>query len=297
MSKHPILLDTDPGIDDAVAMAVLHRLCAGRVALIAATYGNVSLDRTVNNALTMLSLLDWEVPVLRGAAGPDNDQYLPAPHIHGADGLAGLGRDFPRESALEGDFVQLLYRRICELGKVDYIAVGPLTNLALLLKRFPDVRRHIGKAVCMGGGIGLGNVTEWAEFNIHCDPESAAYVLRELDDIALVPLDVTTSVAFSLEQIEAYTKGDSPLRLAMKKMLTAIYENCIRYGEPGATMHDSTAVLYYLYPELFTVRRCGIDVDCGEKFGRTTVNETRKNVTLVLSAESEKLLSIIGGCV
>lgn len=297
MSNRPVIFDTDPGIDDAVAMIVLRRLCPERVAQIVASYGNVALDRTVNNALTMLSLLDWEVPVLRGAAGPDNDQYVPAPHIHGVDGLAGLGRDFPAGSAMEGDFVGILYQRLCEMGRVDYIVVGPLTNLALLLKRFPDAGEHIEQVVCMGGGIGMGNVTEWAEFNIHCDPESAQYVFHKLDNVALVPLNVTTSVSFTPEQIRMYTEEGSPLHTIMRKMLTSIYESCIRFGEPGATMHDSTAVLYYLYPELFSTCKCGIEVDCGEKFGMTAVQEGENNVTLVTSTEPEKLLSIIGDCV
>ena len=297
MSNRPVILDTDPGIDDAVAMAVLRRLCPEQVALIVATYCNVALERTVSNALTMLSLLDWAVPVLRGAKEPTGNGYHPAQHIHGMDGLAGLGRDFPEETALAGDFPQILYGRLCAMGKADYIAIGPLTNLAVLLKRFPDAREHIGRVICMGGGIGMGNVTEWAEFNIHCDPESAAYVLRELEDIVLVPLDVTTSVSFVPEQIDAYTEGDTSFHTFMRKMLTAIYESCIRYGEPGATMHDSTAVLYYLYPELFTVQRCGIDVDCEHRVGMTLINKERKNVTLVRSADSQKLLSIIGGCI
>ena len=204
MQQNPIILDTDPGIDDAVAMLVLRRLCPERIRLIVASYGNVALSHTVNNALTMRSLLNWDVPILRGAAHPASSQAVDASHIHGADGLGGLGLSFPAGTALEGDFLQLLFDKIRSLGTVDYLTIGPLTNLALLLKRFPEVKNHIERVVTMGGGISMGNVTPYAEFNIYCDPQSAGFVLREVPDLSLVPLDTTTQVAFSLAQIERW---------------------------------------------------------------------------------------------
>lgn len=298
---NPIILDTDPGIDDAVAFIVLHHFCPERVKLILASYGNSSIDHTLNNALTMRGLLHWDVPVVRGAENPcdkqGQDRLVDAAHVHGADGLGGLGLSFPEGEAFAGDFLQRVYDTLCALGRADYITLGPLTNLALLLKRFPDARAHIGRVVSMGGAIGLGNVTPEAEFNIHCDPAAAAYVLRELPDVALVPLNVTNSVAFSLEEIDRITRGGGEVAEAMRKILTSNYHACVRYGETGSTMHDSTAVLCYLFPELFTVRRCGIDVDSGGHYGRTSETAERENVTLAVSTDAEKLLRLIGGCV
>ena len=298
MRQNPIILDTDPGIDDAVAMIVLRRLCPERVKLVAASYGNVSLSHTVNNALTMRSLLNWDVPVLKGANRPASGEAPDASHIHGTDGLGGLSLSHPAGKVIEGDFLQILSNQIRAFSPVDYLTIGPLTNLALLLKRFPDIQPHIGRVVSMGGGINMGNVTPYAEFNIHCDPKSAAYVFKTMPDVSLVPLDTTTQVAFSLEQIERYTAGDTPLKKAMRLILTANYHACVGYGEPGSTMHDSTAVLYYLRPELFHVKKCGIDVVCeGEQRGRTLPAADRENITLTTGADTGTLLDIIGSCV
>lgn len=296
--NRPIILDTDPGIDDAVAFAVLHHYRADEVRLIVAGYGNIAKEHTVQNALTMCSLLDWNVPVLPASAGPVKGGYETAAHIHGSDGLGGLFLSENKKAPVStDDWLLYCYKTICAAGCVDYITLGPLTNLAMLLTRFPDVKQHLGKVVTMGGGIGMGNVRPFAEFNIFCDPQSAALVLRETDDLALVPLNTTSAVAFTLPQIEEIGRQDAVLARAMQKILTANYHACVRYGELGSTMHDSTAVLYYLFPELFTVRRCGIDVNCSDEPGRTSITTARNNVTLTKETDAPLLLQKIMACV
>ncbi len=296
--KNPIILDTDPGIDDAVAMIVLHHFCKERVRLIVAGYGNIKAEQTVKNALMMCELLDMDVPVLPGAVVPQSRGYEDAAHIHGADGLGGMALGAVTKKPLAGDdFLKTLYETIKEAGMVDYITLGPLTNLALLLKRYPDVGSHIARVVTMGGGIACGNVTPHAEFNIHCDAESAEEVFASGLPVALVPLDTTNHVAFSMEEIDALANVHTPLASLMQKILAANYENCTRYGEKGSTMHDSTAVLYYLFPEYFQTVPCGITVDCGEKYGKTQVTGSRNNVTLIQSGESEALCRLILSCI
>ena len=296
--KNPIILDTDPGIDDAVAMIVLHHFCKERVRLIVAGYGNIKAEQTVKNALMMCELLDMDVPVLPGAVVPQMRGYEDAAHIHGADGLGGMALGTVTKKPLASDdFLKTLYETIKEAGTVDYITLGPLTNLALLLKRYPDVASHIARVVTMGGGIACGNVTPHAEFNIHCDAESADQVFASGLPVALVPLDTTNHVAFSMEQINALADVHTPLASLMQKILTANYENCTRYGEEGYTMHDSTAVLYYLFPEYFETIQCGITVDCGERYGKTQITDRRNNVTLIQSGESETLCKLILSCI
>lgn len=294
---NPIILDSDPGIDDAVALLVLHHFCPERVRLLVASYGNIALEHTVNNALTMLELMDWQLPVVKGAGSPGCEaaraRFENASHIHGADGLAGLGKQFPAGTAYEGDFLQRIYEEICACGTVDYITIGPLTNLALLLRRFPDVKEHIGQVVTMGGGIGKGNVTPFAEFNIHCDPYSAEIVFQEMPRIVLVPLNTTETVAFSLEEIERIAAAKTPLAETLRQILTSNYRACVSYGEIGSTMHDSTAVLYELFPEYFETKRCGIAIDCGEHYGQTTELTERENVTVTGKADSARLLERI----
>jgi len=310
---NPIILDTDPGIDDAVAMIVLRRFCPERVKLILASYGNISLSHTVQNALTMTGLLHWDVPVVRGAEGPSGAgsssgdgssgagsrvHLEDAAHIHGSDGLGGLGLSAPAgREAFAGDWQQRVYDALVEAGTVDYLTIGPLTNLFLLLSRFPEAREHIGRVVSMGGGIGKGNVTPEAEFNIHCDPGAAAFVFRELPETALVPLNVTNQIAFSLEEIRNIASGGE-LSQVMGRILEQNYHACVRYGEQGSTMHDAAAALYCLFPELFTVERCGIEVDVSEAhFGRTTVTGARRNVNLAVCADAERVKALIAGSV
>lgn len=291
----PLIVDTDPGIDDAVALMVLRHFCPERVRLILTSYGNVSLEHTTNNALTMRDLLGWKIPVIRGADGParPEDRRESAPHIHGEDGLAGLGRVFPKGTAWEGDFLQKVYDSICQADQADYIILGPMTNLALLLERFPQVKPHIRRVIAMGGAIGLGNVTPEAEFNIHCDPFSADRVLREMPDVVLVPLNVTNRAAFSLKDIREMTQGKGPAVRAMEQILTMNYHACIRYGESGSTMHDSTAVLCGLFPELFRLERCGITADYDEHWGRTLRLEERHNVSLAVDGDIPAVLEKI----
>ncbi len=180
---------------------------------------------------------------------------------------------------------------------MDYLTIGPLTNLFLLLSRFPDAKEHIGRVVSMGGGIGKGNVTPEAEFNIHCDPAAAAFVFRELPETALVPLNVTNQIAFSLEEIQNIASGGELSRV-MGRILEQNYHACVRYGEQGSTMHDAAAALYCLFPELFTAERCGIEVDVSEAhFGRTRITEARRNVNLIVSADTERVKALIGGSV
>ena len=302
MANRKIILDCDPGIDDAVAMAVLLKARGEQVKLVFATYGNIPLEKTARNALSLLALLGAaDIPVLRGAEhpGPGNAAYEDASYIHGGDGLGGLqGSDLLKglsaRKALEGYTLRMVYDAVMEEAEgVDYITLGPMTNLSALIARFPDVAERLHRVVAMGGGIGLGNVTEYAEFNFYCDAESARHVLSATPRLILAPIDITTQVAFGPEQIAAIGAAGTPVALAMEAMLTLNYNQCVAYGEPGATMHDSTAVLAYLYPELFEFRACGIRVECGkERYGESTVAEG-SNVRLIVNTDPARLLEII----
>lgn len=288
-----IILDTDPGIDDAVAIILLLKECSERVEAIVTSYGNISIENTTQNALAMLSLLDLDIPVIKGCEKPDNALYADASYIHGVDGLGGLQVESSDKKAIEGDYLKLIYDRIIKAGKVDYIALGPLTNLALLMKRFPDVLLHIDSIVCMGGGINMGNITEFAEFNIHCDAKSAEFVFANAKKLALVTLNTTTNVHFNLEQIALIGERDgihskAGIGRALENILTANYYSCIKHGENGSVMHDSTAVLYYLFPKFFKTKKCGISVACDEHYGETVILNDRDNITLTLSTDVSK---------
>jgi len=228
-----------------------------------------------------MALTGVDTPLVRGAdkPGSSNAAYQDACFIHGDDGMGGLQdsglfEDLMLQEPLEGDALQIIYDSIVEVGSVDYVTLGPLTNLSALIFRFPDVVERLGLVVTMGGGIGMGNVTEFAEFNFFCDAESAARVLSSVKNLIMAPIDITTQVAFSLEQIADIGAVNTPVAQAMEAMLVPYYHQCVAYGGSGATMHDSTAVLAYLYPELFEFKTCGIEIVCeGERYGESLMVE------------------------
>lgn len=305
LSKHKIILDSDPGIDDAVAIAVLLRACKERVKLFLSSYGNTSIENTTRNAESILSLLDVDIPIVRGSQkpAPGNGTYEDASYIHGNDGIGGLQssdifKNLTIKKALDGDYLKIVYEAITEEETVDYIALGPLTNLSELIKRFPDVAERISHVVIMGGSIGFGNITEFAEFNFYCDAESASSVLSTLSNITLTPLNITNQVAFNLSDIADIGEAGTKLATVMESMLTTNYHQCIAYGNTGSTMHDSTAVLAYLYPELFKSEPCGIRVNCSkERYGECSVEKDRNNVQLITETYPRRLLEIIKNCV
>ena len=301
MTNRKIILDADPGIDDAVAFAVLLQACKAQLKMVITTYGNIPLEKSTRNTQTLLALLDASgIPIVCGAVQPGegNAIYEDASYIHGGDGLGGLqggellqGLTLP--AVQEGDALQMLYDAIVQAGKVDYITLGPMTNLSALIRRFPDVVPRLHQVITMGGGIGLGNVTEYAEFNFYCDAESAQHVLSAVPNLILAPIDITTQVAFTLPQIEAIGAAGTSVAKAMAAMLAVNHKQCVGYGEPGATMHDSTAVLAYLYPERFTFRNCGVCVECERaRYGESSVTEG-ENVQLMSGTDPAALLDII----
>lgn len=302
MRNRPVLVDTDPGIDDAVALLVLWRHRRIETKGILASYGNVPLSMTAANARRLKKLFGWEIPVWEGASAPIFGKAgKTADYIHGEDGLAGLGKILtpaPDTPIPEGeDGIEAAYRRICELGTVDYISLGPLTNLAMLTRRHPDAWEHIGRVVSMGGGIDIGNVTGNAEFNIHCDAEAAAEVFANAPELWMAPLNITTQVALGIDEIRKLTEGGGELHTVFRRLLETNFKNCTEYGEPGSIMHDSVAVLLYIYPELFETMRCGIAVDCSkERYGKTSVMSVRQNVLLPTKANCRGLLDRIGEC-
>jgi len=302
MTERKIILDADPGIDDAVAMAVLLRARKTRVKLMVASYGNVPVEKTTRNALGLLSLLGaGEIPVVCGADRPGrgNAVYEDASYIHGGDGIGGLQgselfKNLPVKQAVVGDFFRIVHDAVMEEeGGVDYITLGPLTNLSALITRFPEVAGRLKRVITMGGGIGLGNVTEFAEYNFFCDAESARQVLAAVPDLLLAPIDVTTQVHFSLEQIAAIGAAGTPVAKAMEAMLAFNYRQCLAYGDAGAVVHDAVAVLAYLYPELFEFRSCGIHVACNKtRYGESTI-AGGSNVRLITGTDPARLLEIV----
>lgn len=273
----PILIDTDPGIDDA--LAILLALASPEVSVEAITTvaGNVEVDLCTRNALRILDVARprHRPRVARGAVGPLAGPLVTAAHVHGDDGLGNLdgvrepdGRArYPEPShALEtldgADLILDTADRFA--GNLVIVALGPLTNLALALER--DRRRldRAARVVVMGGAVAVpGNVTAAAEFNIHVDPEAAAAVLASGLPLELVPLDVTRRVVLTARDLRAaLARHPGPKARFIDDFTAHGFDFETRRGDGAMALHDPLAVGVALDPGLVTLEPLHIEVEC-----------------------------------
>lgn len=241
----PVIISCDPGIDDAVALAVAFGSPELEVLAVAATAGNVSLETATANAAALLDLLGAaaDLPVHSGAAGPlAGGDRIPDEPVHGAGGLGGVVLP-PSARRIERDAVAHMARLILDRpGEVTLLALGPLTDIALLFERFPETIGAIGQLVVMGGAVFTqGNVTLAAEFNFYADPEAAALVLERGRRIRLVPLDVTRKAVVDRPTAAKLAALPSPAGEIGSMLLDMCNTMVARGRSDGAVMHDPLA--------------------------------------------------------
>ena len=260
-TDRPLIIDTDPGTDDAVALLVAAAEGLD-VRLVVSTYGNVPHAYTKKNAVDLTGLLFPGVPVLYGADGPLSGSGHTAEYVHGENGVGGVRlRAFAPADIAQGG-TDALYETVRQLGRPDYIALGPLTNLARLLAKYPQAR--LGRVVVMGGGLRESNMDSGAEFNFACDPQAVRAVLESGLSPQLVPLDATHQVQLTQREIASVTDLSAPPdtpRGQFAAILRYNYDMSLRLGDSGAIVHDATAVLAYRYPERFKTQSLRLEPD------------------------------------
>lgn len=269
VKKTPIILDTDPGIDDAVAIAAALFSPEIDLQLITTVAGNVSVEKTTRNALQLLHFWQADVPVAQGAATPLTRPLRDASSIHGESGMDGY--DFPAHDrqTLNVPAFQAMYERLMASPEpLTLVTIGPLTNIALLLTHYPACTAKINRLVMMGGSAGRGNFTPNAEFNIAIDPEAAARVFESGIEIVMCGLDVTHQAVLTPDYLAAL-----PALNRTGQLLHALFSH-YRAGSmtTGLRMHDLCAIAWLLRPELFTLKRCFVAVETrGDYTAGTTV--------------------------
>jgi inosine-uridine nucleoside N-ribohydrolase len=270
----PVIIDCDPGHDDALALMLA--VASPEVELVAVTTvaGNQTLAKVTANARRVLDVVGADhVPV---AAGADRALVHPAwtaADVHGETGLDGPELRPPSRDPEPVHAVELMAQLLRERA-LTLIAVGPLTNIALLLAIHPALARRIERIVLMGGAVGLGNVTPSAEFNIWVDPEAAARVLTAGVDVTMVTLDVTHRAMLSAERAERLRPTGRAGAFAAD--LHAFYRRFHEqvYGHSDTPVHDALAVAHVVRPDVVTTERLPVEVDVtlGPCRGRTVVD-------------------------
>lgn len=254
----PIILDTDPGIDDAAAIAAALFAPELDLKLISTVAGNVSLEKTTRNALQLLHFWQAEIPVAQGAATPLLRPLRNAASVHGESGMEGY--DFvehQRQPLAKPSFQVIRDVLMASAEPVTLVAIGPLTNIALLLTHYPECRFNIRRLVMMGGSAGRGNFTPNAEFNMAIDPEAAARVFDSGLEIVMCGLDVTNLATLTPDYLDTL-----PTLNQTGKMLHALFSH-YRSGSmsTGLRMHDLCAIAWLARPEIFTLKPCFVAVE------------------------------------
>ena len=274
MSATRILLDCDPGHDDAIA--ILLALASPEVELVGITTvaGNQTLEKTTANAIRILEFAGrTEIPVAAGAHRPILREPFVAKYVHGETGLDGPDLPPARGSAIDEHAVDFLGRHA---AGITVVAVGPLTNVALLLARYPEVRPE--RIVLMGGSIGVGNVTPAAEFNIWADPEAAARVFASGIGVTMIGLDVTHQALMT--QADADRLRATGRTGALVAELWQFYNrfHSQTYGFDGSPIHDALALAHVFRPDLVETAHRHVAIDCDSDLcrGRTVVDLWRR---------------------
>ncbi|HTT80535.1 MAG TPA: nucleoside hydrolase [Stellaceae bacterium] len=270
-----IIIDTDPGIDDAVA--ILLALAAAELAVrgLVAVAGNLKLPATERNARAVVELAGRsDIPVFAGCPRPIAGTRPDAAHIHGDEGLGALALPPPTEALQAqhgvGWLIQTL--RAAAPQSVTLCALGPLTNIAVALVMAPDIAAAIAELVIMGGGS-HGNITPAAEFNIHCDPQAAAIVLASGRPITLVPLDATETVIGTPERIAPIAALGGRCSAAAATLLAPSGA-----GRSPVAMHDACVIAYLLAPGLFRLSEAHVTVETASALtlGMTIIERRRR---------------------
>jgi inosine-uridine nucleoside N-ribohydrolase len=270
-----ILFDTDPGHDDAIALLLALASPELEVLGVTSVSGNQTLEKTTANALKILEFIDHtRVPVHVGAARPLVREQWAAAYVHGETGLDGPELPDPTTKAAEGHAVDFLAAQLEEHDDIVVVPVGPLTNIGLLLAKYPGIQERIGRIVLMGGAIAEGNVTPAAEFNIWADPEAAHRVFTSGVDVTMVGLDVTHKALLYPKKVDEL-RGAGSVGVLVSQLYDFYHGHHVRmYGWEGSPVHDALAVAHVIRDDFVTTADRHVQVDLGPEpsRGRTYVD-------------------------
>ncbi len=272
--RRRVIIDTDPGVDDALALLLAMRSPELQIEAITPVAGNVPLDLTLPNALRMVEIAGrTDIPVAAGAKVPLTRRLVTATYAHGENGLGGAVFPEPKTKPVDEPAASLIRRIVRQYPhEVTLIPIGPLTNIATALALDPQLASMVQGIVMMGGSLSGGNITPAAEFNIYVDPEAARIVFQSGIPITMVGLDVTRKTSLTEEHVSTLRSANNPVSQAAAKIAgNAIEHNRQQGFLVGPNMHDSLAVAAFLDPSVVTVEDFYVDV---ETTGELTAGQT-----------------------
>jgi len=299
-----VILDVDPGIDDAMAMCMAMFDPRLEVLAVTAVGGNCSPQQATRNTQAIVEQLDpprW--PRLGAASPPDDGLPVDGRHVHGANGLGGAQFDVAELHHLHpSEKVICDQVRGAPEGSVTIVALGPLTNIARAFVLDPELPSLVGRVVMMGGAVaGPGNITPAAEFNVYCDPISAQAVFRSRSTKTLIPLDVTNLVVLSYDLFNQLPDESNRVGQFLRTLLRPAFRNYRQqFGLEGIHVHDAVTLTAVTHPELFTTEEMAADVEtAGELttgatvFDRRRVPAWRHNMEVALEMQAESVTDAI----
>lgn len=297
-----VILDVDPGIDDAVAVCLALEDPSLEVLAVTATGGAISPEQSTTNVQAIVEHLDPSRWPRLGCASADQMLRADARHLFGSDGLCGAHFAVAKRHHQHSSVKVICDEVRAAPGDVTIVATGPLTNIAAALQQQPDLASLIGHLIMIGGTLGgPGNVTAAAEFNIYCDADAARTVFHSQVTKTLIPIDLTSRVVMNFDLLEKLPNGESPRGELLRRILPGAFRAYRQHlGVEGIHLHDAVAVMAALEPDLFTTEAMYGDVETegvltygATVFDRRRNRESRPNMDVAVDMDTNAVMDHI----
>ncbi len=302
MTPKRIIIDTDPGVDDALSFLLALASAEIKLEGLTTTQGNVAVDKATRNALSVLELTHMsDIPVAQGSSLPLVQPLLASELVHGKSGIGNSKLPEPRNKPIPEHAVDFLIRKILAAsGGISIFPIGPMTNIAMAIRKEPKFAKSVRELVIMGGAIREGgNATPLAEFNIFADPHAAHIVFHSGIPITLIPLDVTHKCILKQSHIEQLLKIKSPISRFIADSVEDYMKFSLTRGHAGCALHDPLTLATIIAPELLTLKEYFVDVDIsgGVSMGNTfadffNISKKTANMKVALGVRGDDFVEL-----